>query len=255
MTKWPEKKKRFKRDNYSNNMWNLGDFILWHSCKDETYPCWDASIGRGWPAWNVQDPAIIVHSLGNQVDICCGGIDNRTMHHDYNIAIMESYSGVEFCPYWLHSHHLFVDGKKMSKRKGNILYVDDLINKGYSIAEIRFFLIYSQYRIRMNFTFNKFNRTSSKLKDFLNMVDFIMVKNNTKESSPKVHKLLDELFMSFEQHMGNDLNVKNAFDSIYSIVQELYILKNENKISDRDIDNFSNKLHKIDEVLKIIFVN
>ena len=37
-------------------MWNLGDFILWHSCKDENYPCWDTPIGRGWPTWNAQDP-------------------------------------------------------------------------------------------------------------------------------------------------------------------------------------------------------
>ena len=255
MSKWPEKKIRFKRDNYSNNMWNLGDFILWHSCKDETYPCWDAPIGRGWPAWNVQDPAIIIHSLGYHVDICCGGIDNRTMHHDYNIAIMESYSGEEFCPYWLHGHHLFVDGKKMSKRKGNILYVEDLLKKGYSIQEIRFFLIYSQYRERMNFTFNKFERASKKLNDFVRMTNFLLIKNNSKESPSNVPMLLEELSTSFETHMGNDLNVKNAFDSIYEIIKKLHILKKEGKISDKDSEVFSKKMRKIDEVLKVIFIN
>jgi len=255
MSKWPEKKIRFKRDNYSNNMWNLGDFILWHSCRDETYPCWDAPIGRGWPAWNAQDPAIIIHSFGYQVDICCGGIDNRLMHHDYNIAIMESYSGVEFCPYWLHGHHLFVDGKKMSKRKGNILYVEDLINKGYSTRDIRFFLIYSQYRERMNFTFNKFKRSSKKLNDFVNMINFLLIKNNSNESSLNVHVLLDELSKSFEINMGNDLNVKNAFDSINEIIRKLYVLKKKGKISDKDSEILSNKLYKIDDVLKVIFAN
>lgn len=253
MSKWPEKKKRFKRDNYSYNMWNLGDFILWHSCKDETYPCWDATIGRGWPAWNIQDPAIIIHSLGHKVDICCGGIDNRTMHHDYNIAIMESFSGREFCPYWLHGHHLFVNGKKMSKRKGNILYVDDLIKKGYSIQEIRFFLIYSQYRIKMNFTYNKFEKTSKKLNEFKKMIDYLLIEKKIKDSSPEVSKLLEELSKSFQYHMENDLDVKNAFDSINQIINKLYILKKESKVSDRDSEKILNKLYKIDEVLKIIF--
>lgn len=255
MSRWPEKKIRFKRDNYSNNVWNLGDFILWHACKDENYPCWDAPIGRGWPAWNVQDPAIIIHSLGNKVDICCGGIDNRLMHHDYNIAIMESFSGVEFCPYWLHGHHLFVDGKKMSKRKGNILYVEDLIKKGYSTQEIRFFLIYSQYRQRMNFTLTKFERTSKKLNEFVEMINYLLIKNNSKESSSDVSILLDEMSKSFEMHMGNDLNVKNAFDSIFEIISKLYLIKKKGKLSDKDSEILLNKLYKIDNVLKVIFTN
>lgn len=253
MTKWPKKKIRFKRDNYSNNIWNLGDFILWHSCEDENYPCWDAPIGRGWPAWNAQDPGIITHSLGNKVDICCGGIDNRLMHHDYNIAIMESYSGEDFCPYWLHGHHLFVNGKKMSKRKGNILYIEDLLKKGYSTREIRFFLIYSQYSKKMNFTFSKFDKTKKKLNEFLKMINYLLIKNNPRESSPNVHMLLDELSKSFEAEMGDDLNVKNAFDSIFLTVKKLYLLKKKGMISDKDSEIISNKMHRIDEVLQVIF--
>ncbi|KYC45756.1 MAG: cysteinyl-tRNA synthetase [Candidatus Methanofastidiosum methylothiophilum] len=255
MTKWPQKKLRFKRDNYSNNIWNLGDFIIWHSCKDETYPCWDAPIGRGWPAWNAQDPGIILHSLGTKVDICCGGIDNRLMHHDYNIAILESYSGEEFCPYWLHGHHLFVNGKKMSKRKNNILYVEDLINKGHSTKEIRFFLIYSHYRKRMNFTFYKFDKASEKLNDFINMVNYLLTMKNIQNSSPNVSKLIEELCNRFEENMGNDLNVKKAFDEIYEIVKKLYYLKKKGKISDKDAENISNTMHKIDEVFQVIFNN
>ncbi|MCC7572633.1 MAG: class I tRNA ligase family protein [Candidatus Methanofastidiosum sp.] len=255
MTKWPKKKIRFKRDNYSNNVWNLGDFILWHSCKDEAYPCWDAPIGRGWPAWNAQDPGIIMHSLGAKVDICCGGIDNRLMHHDYNIAIMESCSGEDFCPYWLHGHHLFVNGKKMSKRKNNILYVEDLIKNGYSIKEIRFFLIYSHYREKMNFTFYKFDRTSIKLDEFVRMINHIVTMKNIEYSSPTVSRLIDELSNAFEENMGNDLNVKKAFDNVYVIIKKLYAYKQKGTISDKDSELISNKMLKIDEVLQVIFTN
>ena len=255
MTKWPKKKIRFKRDNYSYNMWNLGDFILWHSCKDENYPCWDAPIGRGWPAWNVQDPGIILHSLGTKVDICCGGIDNRLMHHDYNIAIMESYSGEDFCPYWLHGHHLFVDGKKMSKRKKNILYIEDLIEKGYSTKEIRFFLIYSHYSEKMNFTYRKFEKVSKKLNMFLEMISNIISKKNIEYSTPEVPKLIETISPIFEKNMGNDLNVKNAFDNVFEIIKELNSLKMDGKISDKDSRRINDIIHKIDEVLKVIFTN
>ncbi len=255
MSKWPKKKVRFKRDNYSNNIWNLGDFILWHSCKDDSYPCWDASIGRGWPAWNAQDPGIILHSFGNKADICCGGIDNRLMHHDYNIAIMESYSGEDFCPYWLHGHHLFVNGKKMSKRKNNILYVEDLIKKGYSIKKIRFFLIYGHYRERLNFTFYKIEKTSKKLDKYVEMINFILSKNNIDSSSSEVAKLIDQLSEQFEENMGNDLNVKKSFDELYVTIKRLYSLKMKQKISDKDCELISNKLHKIDQVLKVIFTS
>ena len=255
MTKWPKKKIRFKRDNYSYNMWNLGDFILWHSCKDENYPCWDAPIGRGWPAWNVQDPGIILHSLGTKVDICCGGIDNRLMHHDYNIAIMESYSGEDFCPYWLHGHHLFVDGKKMSKRKKNILYIEDLIEKGYSTKEIRFFLIYSHYSEKMNFTYRKFEKVSKKLNMFLEMISNIISKKNIEYSTPEVPKLIETISPIFEKNMGNDLNVKNAFDNVFEIIKELNSLKMDGKISDKDSSRINDIIHKIDEVLKVIFTN
>jgi cysteinyl-tRNA synthetase len=255
MSKWPKKKVRFKRDNYSNNIWNLGDFILWHSCKDESYPCWDASIGRGWPAWNSQDPGIILHVFGKKVDICCGGIDNRLMHHDYNIALMESYSGEDFCHYWLHGHHLFVNGKKMSKRKNNILYIEDLLQKGYSTKEIRFFLIYSHYSEKMNFTLYKFEKVSKKLNEFTEMINYIIKLDNVQNSSSDVLELIEGLSIAFEENMNNDLNVKNAFDKLYAITKTLYSQKKRGKIGDNDSEIISAKIRKIDEVLKVIFTS
>lgn len=253
MKKWPKKKFRFKKDNYPYNKWNMGDFILWHSCEDESYPCWDSEMGRGWPAWNVQDPAIILKSLGKKVDICCGGIDNLTMHHDYNIAIMETYTEEDFCPYWLHGHHLFVDGKKMSKRKDNIIYVDTLIKKGYSPSQIRFFLIYSRYREKMNFTFKKLDRTSDKLDNIKKMSKYLMEKINNTVSSNETKELIPNLLGSFENNMDNNLDVKEAFDQVYDIIKNLYYLKKKGKVSDKDSTEIYNNLKKIDEVLKIIF--
>ena len=77
-------------------------------------------------------------------------------HHDYTLAVAEAVSGKQFSRYWLHGGHLFVEGKKMSKSKGNVYYPSDLLAKGFSGEQLRFFLIYGAYRKKLNFTFEKF---------------------------------------------------------------------------------------------------
>jgi cysteinyl-tRNA synthetase len=107
----------------------------------------------------------------------------------------------------------------------------------------------------MNFTLIKFERTSKKLNEFVEMKNYLLIKNNSKESSSDVSILLDELSRSFEMHMGNDLNVKKAFDSILEIISKLYLIKKKGKLSDKDSEILLNKLYKIDNVLKVIFTN
>ena len=92
MSRWPEKRRRFGKDTYPGQRWNLGDFILWHGYKEkegEGY-YWETELGRGRPSWNIQDPAMITKHLGDQIDIACGGVDNLYRHHDYTIAVIEN---------------------------------------------------------------------------------------------------------------------------------------------------------------------
>ena len=145
MRKWPKKKRRFHKDTYPGTPWNLGDFVLWHGCKQDDV-CYQTSIGSGRPAWNIQDAAIVTKHFGFTVDLGCGGIDNLVRHHDYTLAVAEAVSGKQFSRYWLHGGHLLVEGKKMSKSKGNVYYPSDLLAKGVSGGQLRFFLIYGPYR-------------------------------------------------------------------------------------------------------------
>ena len=166
MSTWPKRKGRFKHDTYNGNRWNRGDFILWHGHKEGDAASWDTEIGKGRPSWNIQYPAMISENLGDQVDINCGGIDNIYRHHDYNIAIMEAYTGKSYANYYLHGEHLIVDGKKMSKSHGNILYPDELIADGHRAEHLRFFLIATKhYRKKLNFTVEALNERAKRLDD------------------------------------------------------------------------------------------
>jgi cysteinyl-tRNA synthetase len=122
MNRWPRKKRRFHKDTYPGTPWNRGDFVLWHGCKRGDSVCWETEVGAGRPAWNIQDAAMVTKHLGFTIDVACGGVDNLVRHHDYTIAVAEGVSGSQFAKYWLHAAHLFIDGKKTSKSRGNVHY-------------------------------------------------------------------------------------------------------------------------------------
>jgi cysteinyl-tRNA synthetase len=254
MSRWPKKKKRFKLDTYPGMQWNLGDFIIWRGCEADEKACFDKELGFGRPAWNVQDPAMAMKYLGSRVDISCGGIDNLYRHHDYTLAIVEGVTGKRFSNYWLHGGHLFVNGKKMSKSKGTIIYPEHILNAGYTRAHLRFYLLYGRYREKLNYTEKSFKEVSQKLDKLKKMVRIL------KKSVPaginshsSVQKLINNVSIEFKRAMNDDLNVTVAFEKISKIISKFTDLKTEGKVSLNDSKKILRELKGIDEVLQIIF--
>jgi cysteinyl-tRNA synthetase len=249
MSKWSKKKRRFHKDTYPGTPWNKGDFILWHGCKQGD-ACYQASIGTGRPAWNIQDAAIVTKQLGFTVDVGCGGIDNLVRHHDYTLAVAEAVSGNQFSRYWLHGGHLLVEGKKMSKSKGNVYYPSDLLTKGFTSAQLRFFLIYGPYKKKLNFTFDKFAQTIQKLNSFKNMVSDLQQTKSSIQTEMQ-EGLISKITSDFESYMNNDLDVKSAFDSLAKTILKLHAIRQ--LLSSKDTKKLMNALEKVDSVLQCIF--
>jgi len=216
MSRWPKQRRRFHKDTYPGMRWNLGDFILWHACDENQQPCWDTRIGKGRPSWNIQDPSIIFKYYDEPFSIYGGGIDNLVRHHEYTRAILESIRPYPMAKFWLHCHHLIVDGKKMSKSLGNIYYVEDLLKDGYDPSEIRFFLIYGHYRKRLNYSKESFASSVKKLKDFRKRIRG--VESLADPSAQIEEELAKEVRERFASSMDNDLDVRGAFDRISKIV-------------------------------------
>jgi cysteinyl-tRNA synthetase len=252
MSKWPRKKRRFHIDTYPGSPWNKGDFVLWHGCKKGESVCWDTEIGTGRPAWNIQDAAMVTKHLGFAIDVACGGIDNLVRHHDYTLAVAEAISGRTFARFWLHGAHLLVDGKKMSKSRGNVYYPADLMAKGFREDHVRFFLIYGQYREKLNFTWEKLAETSRKLDALKSMVQDLE-KTGSARSSVKGKKLADSIVSGFEARMDSDLGVKAAFDELFSVVSALDDLKKQSELRSEDAKAAVANLKKVDSVLQVIF--
>lgn len=252
MSRWPKHKVRFSQDTYNGQRWNLGDFILWHGYKGDDTIHWETEIGAGRPAWNVQDPAMIAQTLGFELDIHCGGIDNKWRHHDYNRAVMESASGVELAHYWLHGEHLIVEGQKMSKSKGNVIYPEMLIERGCDGQHIRFLLIYGHYRDKLNVTDKLMEQRCTQVEEIQNDVKQILSTSGRQGSpNPRAEEIAAELVPLFEHQMNNDLNVRGAIDSLHTALNELAKVSKDG-ISKAARETARAAVNKIDTVLGVM---
>jgi cysteinyl-tRNA synthetase len=247
MTKWPAKKRRFHRDTYPGMRWNRGDFILWHECREGDTVCWDTKIGKGRPSWNIQDPSMISKHFEETLSIYCGGFDNLFRHHDYTRAILESIRPYPMAKFWLHCHHLHVNGQKMSKSKGNIYYTDTLMEQGYDISEIRFFLIYGHYRETLNYSDKNMRSVAEKLRAFREMVN--AVKGRAGQEAKPAAEAVQRIGRVFVERMDDDLDVRGAFDGLYRVLSELEPME----LKPTEASGIMKSLRELDGVLGVIF--
>ncbi|MFP4108689.1 MAG: class I tRNA ligase family protein [Desulfonatronovibrio sp.] len=255
MSRWPSGKVRFRKDTYPGQRWNLGDFILWHGKKKHDAFFWETEIGKGRPAWNIQDPAMISQELGYELDIFCGGVDNLYRHHDYNIAVMESLSQTTLARFWLHGEHLLVDGAKMSKSKGNIVYPQDLFQKGWSPGFLRFFLLSAHYRSKLDLSaaaiesaWSTFNRLRTLVKEFQ--------QGNTRLKTPKPSQAFSPartLFHGAFVHLADDLDIPSSVNFLITAMEQFQAMKIAGRLSREEQSEVMASLTSLDKVLGFIF--
>jgi cysteinyl-tRNA synthetase len=249
MSRWPVKKKRFHKDTYPGLNWNLGDFVLWHGCQKEDTACWNTRIGRGRPSWNIQDPSMISKRFHETLSIYCGGYDNLFRHHDYSIAILESIRPYPMARVWLHCHHLVVNGRKMSKSTGNIVYPDTLRSHGYDRDQIRFSLIYGHYREKLNYSEQAMRLTADQLKRFKEKIRTL-----EKRAGQNVNATMDgnaarKVKELFTNRMDDDLDVRGAVDAL----NDFLMTTNMKDITRPVASGYLKALKAIDQVLQVLF--
>jgi len=247
MAKWPRQKKRFHKDTYSGIQWNLGDFVLWHGEAKGGSASWDTAIGRGRPAWNIQDPAMIMPHYHETLSIYCGGIDNLYRHHDYTLAILDSIRDYPLAEFWLHCEHLFVNGQKMSKSKGNVYYIDTLLGQGYTAQEVRFFLIYGHYRRKLDFSPPSMIKSTAKLRELKKVVEILKIKAGGR-SSP-ADRYYRELREIFSEKMDDDLHLDAAVDVLQSRLSGLDFAE----LKAEEAAGLIKACEEIDDVLQVLF--
>ena len=123
---------------------NKLDFVLWQPSLDDE-PSWDSLWGPGRPGWHIECSALALRELGTTVDLHGGGSDLIFPHHECEAAQSEAATGEPFVRHWMHQAMVRMDGEKMSKSLGNLVFVSELRKEWESMA-IRLAVVKHHYR-------------------------------------------------------------------------------------------------------------
>ncbi len=242
---------RVDDDEYSKE--SVNDFALWKAYKPEDGEIyWDTEIGKGRPGWHIECSAMSMKYLGETFDIHTGGVDNLFPHHENEIAQSEGATGKPFVNYWLHCEHLLWGNSKMSKSLGNIIYINGLIEKGYSPAAIRYVLLSTHYRQKLNFTLEVLDAAENTLKRF---DDFLFELDHVKKGSlsATVKKAVKTMLEKFETSMDDDLNISPALSAVFDGIRNINRIKLGTPLTESDKIEIITALQRVDGVLGVIF--
>ena len=217
---------------------NPGDFVLWFTLsKFENHVMkWDSPWGVGYPGWHIECSGIAAKTLGEYLDIHCGGVDNIFPHHTNEIAQSEAYFGHKWCNYWCHGAHLNDNSGKMSKSKGEFLTLELLKSKGYDPLDYRYFCLNSHYRNSLVFSYesldiakNAFSKLKSRVLAIKEVGEFDLSKK-------------DEYITKFANAIENDLNTSLMLTVLYDLLKDNFV-------------NGSTKIKIIEEFDKVLSLN
>ncbi|MFD7923693.1 cysteine--1-D-myo-inosityl 2-amino-2-deoxy-alpha-D-glucopyranoside ligase [Streptomyces sp. NPDC059740] len=132
---------------------NPVDPMLWMAAR-EGEPSWDGgSLGQGRPGWHIECVAIALEHLGMGFDVQGGGSDLAFPHHEMGASHAQVATGEHpFARAYVHAGMVALDGEKMSKSKGNLVFVSRLRRDGVDPAAIRLALLAHHYRADWEWT-------------------------------------------------------------------------------------------------------
>jgi L-cysteine:1D-myo-inositol 2-amino-2-deoxy-alpha-D-glucopyranoside ligase len=122
------------------------DALLWRA-KRPGEPSWETDLGPGRPGWHIECAVIALNRLGESFDVQGGGSDLIFPHHELSAAHAEALSdSFPFAQNYVHTGMIGLDGEKMSKSRGNLVFVSKLRGAGVDPMAVRLALLDGHYR-------------------------------------------------------------------------------------------------------------
>jgi L-cysteine:1D-myo-inositol 2-amino-2-deoxy-alpha-D-glucopyranoside ligase len=137
------------------------DFVLWQPSQPDE-PAWESLWGPGRPGWHIECSALAMREIGPTLDVHGGGRDLVFPHHECETAQSESVTGEPFVGHWLHVGLVGLEGTKMSKSLGNLVFVEDLVRHSEPAA-VRLALLDHHYRTDWDWTSGDLDRSVARL--------------------------------------------------------------------------------------------
>jgi cysteinyl-tRNA synthetase len=240
---------RLESDEYEKD--SARDFALWKAPK-EGEPSWPSPFGAGRPGWHIECSAMSAKYLGPTFDIHCGGVDNIFPHHENEIAQSEALTGRPFVRYWLHCHHLVMDGEKMAKSKGNVQTLESLAARGVDPSVLRFFLLGTHYRRGLNFTFEALDQAGAGLRRITDFLFELKARAFPEGGAGETVRLAAEAEAAFLAGLEDDLNISVALTAVFDLVRKGHLLIKADRLRAGDAAVLEDSLYRMDAVLAVL---
>jgi cysteinyl-tRNA synthetase len=158
------------------------DFALWKSVK-QGEPSWESPWGPGRPGWHIECSAITHSYFGSKMDIHSGGIDLQFPHHTNEIAQCAAHScsaPSDWVKFWIHTGHLYIEGRKMSKSLKNFISIKDYLSGDYSshpAIDFRIFCLQNKYHSSVHFSQARIDEAGNfrrKIENYLKLSEAVI---------------------------------------------------------------------------------
>lgn len=184
------------------------DFVLW---KSGTKYGWESPWGKGFPGWHIECSAMIRTILGAQIDIHTGGIEHIPIHHNNEIAQSEAATGKHpLSRFWLHRAHIQVDGGKIAKSVGNVIYLSPDVTEKYHPLALRYLFLGAHYRTAMNFSWSALEAAQTA---FLRMRAYVD-RYDAGGTAPA------QYLERFRERINDDLDTPGALAVLWDMVKD-----------------------------------
>ncbi|MPY77944.1 MAG: cysteine--1-D-myo-inosityl 2-amino-2-deoxy-alpha-D-glucopyranoside ligase [Actinophytocola sp.] len=191
------------------------DALLWRMRRDGE-PYWDSELGQGRPGWHVECSVIAVNRLGFGFDVQGGGSDLAFPHHEFSAAHAEALAGDHpFARFYVHAGMIGLDGEKMSKSKGNLVFVSKLRSEGVEPDAMRLALFAGHYREDRQWTSELLADATARLARWREAVAL--------DAGPDVAGTIDRL----REHLADDLDTPRALAAIDAWVDDALTRRGE----------------------------
>ena len=222
------------------------DFTLWK--KTETGVKWESPWSMGRPGWHTECVVMIEKEFGGQmIDIHGGGMDLKFPHHENEIAQSLVLHHHPIATYWMHNGMLNIDGEKMSKSLGNVLWAKDVLDSlGGDI--VRWLMLSAHYRAPLNINEETIEQSKAELAKVTNVLKQAYVKLAlTQKKLPEFSET--QLLQGFKEAVSDDLNTPNAIMQIFEIVK---LLNQRLRVREISIEQVHNCVVALETMLDVL---
>ena len=205
------------------------DFAVWKAAKPGEIS-WKSPWGEGRPGWHIECSCMVLHNLGETIDIHGGGKDLIFPHHENEIAQSEALTGKPLANYWIHNGLIKINGQKMSKSLGNSLTIKEALDL-YNPEVVRYAIVSKSYSADIDLGESEFALAEKHLYYFyntINEIDKFLANNN--EMKEVANEVADGIEAKFREAMDDDFNTPVAVAELFADFKYVNNLLKNNKV-------------------------